>query len=310
MAVTGALAGLMATAAMAEAAVVYDNVPSPLPGNVVSEAFQATSTSEFGGQIRLDGTERQDPSVKVTMSSWGCQSLPGGVCTSTAGATFSHPLTLNLYSVLPSGEPGGLIASVTQTFAIPYRPTSDPGCGPSSNPGGGWSPTSPPDCYSGIASNVTFDLSGRGISLPDRVIATLAYRTSNYGKPALGTQPCSSSPQGCPYDSLNVGLNGPPTVGSLPRPDDTYADSTWTGAYCDNGAAGTDALRLDPGCWYSTNPGDGDYQPAIQVSAVQTSGQDGANGVAGAVGGSKKCKKKGKGKKAAASAKKCKRKKK
>ena len=49
------------SAATANAAAVYDNIPSPLPGNLVSQAFQATQASEFGGQIKLAGSERQDP---------------------------------------------------------------------------------------------------------------------------------------------------------------------------------------------------------------------------------------------------------
>ena len=273
--------GILVPASAASAAVVYDNVPSPMPGNVVSQAFEATSTSEFGGQIKLANTERQDPSITVTMSSWGCQNRPAGVCTTTPGATFSHPITLNLYSVLPNGEPGGQIASVTKTFNIPYRPSANPAvCGD-----GRWSQDgTAATCFNGFANNITFDLSGHGISLPDRVIVALAYPTSHYGKPALGTQPCTGTPQGCGYDSLNVGLTGPPTVGSLPRVDDAYIDSTWTGAYCDNGVAGTNELRLDPGCWFDGTAGAGNMQPAIEVNATQTSGAQGHQGQTGASG--------------------------
>ena len=124
-----AVGGLTATSASANAEVVYDNVPSPLEGNYISQAFQATQTSEFGGQIRLASTERQDPSITVTMSSWGCQRITAGVCDTDPGATFTHPITVNLYSVLPSGQPGGQIASVTETKTIPYRPSTDPPAG-------------------------------------------------------------------------------------------------------------------------------------------------------------------------------------
>lgn len=305
-------------ATAASAAVVYDNVPSPLPGNVLSEAFQATQTSEFGGQIRLAGTQRQDPSVTVTMSSWGCQTRPAGVCTTTQGATFSHPITLNLYGVLPNGQPGSQLASVTQTFNIPFRPSASVVCGG----GGQWSQDGTAGtCFNGFANNITFNLAGRGISLPDRVIVALAYQTSNYGKPALGTQPCASTPQGCGYDSLNVGLVGPPTVGSLPRVDDAYLDSITAGQYCDLGTGGTDSFRLDAGCWFESAPGAGDEQPAVEINASVTSGPAGppgqqgetgatgpSGGVAGVVGGTKKCKKK-QSKKVVTAAKKCKKKK-
>jgi hypothetical protein len=310
--------GFLVPASAASAAVVYDNVPSTLPGNVISQAFQATQTSEFGGQIRLAGTERQDPSVTVTMSSWACESRPApdNICTTTPGATFSHPITLNMYSVLPSGQPGGQIASVTQTFDIPFRPSTSAICGAnptSSTDDPRWSQDgTAATCFNGFANNITFDLTGRGISLPDRVIPALAYQTSNYGKPAIGPQPCGSTPQGCPYDSLNVGLAGAPTVGTLPRPDDAYLDSVTPGQYCDGGTGGTDTLRLDAGCRT-------DEQPMFEVDTVETTGTQGppgatgpqgpSGGVGGVVGGSKKKKcKKSAVKKSAA--KKCKKKKK
>ena len=99
--------GLLVWAVPANAVVVYDSIPSPLPGNIQSLGYQANQTAEFGGQIRLAGTQRQDPSITLTLSSWACQSDPNPTCTTTPGATFSHPLTLNLYTVLPNGQPGG-----------------------------------------------------------------------------------------------------------------------------------------------------------------------------------------------------------
>jgi hypothetical protein len=313
------VAGALASATAANAAVVYDNVPSPLPGNVVSEAFQATQTSEFGGQIKLVGTERQDPSVTVAMSSWGCQTgaWSTGDCATTSGATFTHPITLNLYGVLPSGEPGSLIASVTQSFAIPFRPSANAACSDPSQ----WSPNGGTDCFNGLAHTIAFDLTGRGVSLPDRVIVAVAFNTTNYGENPIGASTCSATPAGCGYDSLNVGVTGPPTVGSLPRPVDAYLDSATGGQYCDGGTGGTETLRLDAGCWMDTTPGD--EEPAVQVDASTITGPQGptgpqggsgpqgvtgsSGGVAGAVATSKKCKKKSK---KASVAKKCKKKKK
>ena len=79
--------------------VVYDNVPSPLPGNSPSLGFEATSTSEFGGQVALAGSNRLARSATVVMSSWGCETGGGAACQTTPGATFSEPITLNLYAV-------------------------------------------------------------------------------------------------------------------------------------------------------------------------------------------------------------------
>ncbi|MDE2588961.1 MAG: hypothetical protein KGL95_04780, partial [Patescibacteria group bacterium] len=56
------------TPVSASGIVIYNNIPTPLPGNLPSEAFEAQSASEFGGQIAFAGTARQNPTVTVTMS--------------------------------------------------------------------------------------------------------------------------------------------------------------------------------------------------------------------------------------------------
>ena len=102
---------------------IYDSTVSPLPGNQVSEAFEATQTSQLGNQISFTpGSGRVLTSVVVTLSSWGCQT--GGWstddCSTTPGATFSEPITLNLYDVGHNGiAVGTKFASVTQTFPGP-----------------------------------------------------------------------------------------------------------------------------------------------------------------------------------------------
>src|SRR3981081_3008876 len=69
---TGAL--LAVAAGAASAATVYNNIPSPLPGNLPSVGFEATQTSEFGGEVEFALVPQQrEPTVAVVMSSWGCQ---------------------------------------------------------------------------------------------------------------------------------------------------------------------------------------------------------------------------------------------
>ncbi len=59
-------------AAASNPAVIYDSTPQPLPPNVVSQGFQATSTDEFGDYIAfVPGPDRELSSVTVTMSAWG-----------------------------------------------------------------------------------------------------------------------------------------------------------------------------------------------------------------------------------------------
>jgi hypothetical protein len=256
---------VIGTAYAAPVDTIYNNVPSPLPGNLVSEAFEATSTSEFGGQVSFGGTSRNNPMVTVVMSSWACQngSWFAGTCTTTSGSTFSEPITLNVYNVGTGNAVGSLVTTKTITFNIPYRPSSTPSmCGGDNT---AWYSSADNTCYHGLATPVSFSLSG--VTLPSTAIVTVAYNTSDYGALPYGDNTaCHATTAGCGYDSLNVGLvNNTPSVGSNPVADSDYLNSMWSGAYCDNGAGGTGALRFDSG-----NTGaDGacPYQPAFEVTA-------------------------------------------
>lgn len=252
---TGALMlGATIVPAFAVTSVVYNNIPNPIPGNVPSVGFEATSTSEWGGQMQLAGTDRVDPTVTVLMSSWACQSGSWNIgdCATTPGATFTHSITLNVYDVGTGDSVGTLIASKTESFAMPYRPSAD-----SINCTGGnagkWSDGT--TCYNGKAFPISFDLTGT--TLPNKVIIGVAYNTTNYGSSPIGTAACGAN---CPYDSLNVGTNPTPSIGNaLPTVDDTYLNSSWSGAYCPSDTT-TGTFRLDAGCWTG-------FLPAIKVEA-------------------------------------------
>jgi hypothetical protein len=234
---------------------VYDNIPSPQPGNVPSVAYEANSIAEWGGQIQPAGTARQNPTVTVLMSSWGCESghWTSGDCLTSAGATFTEPITLNIYNVASGGGVGSQIATTTQTFNIPYRPSASPACGD-----GRWYSTSDSSCYNGYATPISFAFTG--VTLPNTVIVSVAYNTSHFGYAPYGETACNSTSAGCGYDSLNVGTNPAPTVGADPQPTDAYLYAVYGSVYCDGGTQGTGVFRLDAGCW-------GGYQPAIRVTA-------------------------------------------
>jgi hypothetical protein len=249
-----ALVLLGATQALSQGLPIYDNIPDPLPGNLFSQPFQAQQAEEFGDRIAFEaGTGRKLLTATQTMSSWACESGSWfmGDCVTTPGATFSHPITLNIYAVGAGNQPGALLGSVTQTFNIPFRPSADPvNC-----TGGRWYDGT--SCFNGYATNITFDLSGLTFVAPNQVIYGIAYNTSNYGDSPLGPQPCSATPQGCPYDSLNVALTDPATsntVGSNPAPADAYFDTLTAAWYCDGGTGGVGTFRLDAGCWTGLKP--------------------------------------------------------
>jgi hypothetical protein len=251
-AILAAVAMLALTAAAASAETIYNKIPSPLPGNVASQAFEATSTSEFGGEVEFAGVARKNPAVSVIMSSWACENLKGGTeCHTNAGATFAWPITLNIYEVGPGRAPGALLATTTSTFNIPYRPSANnKKCTPNGEGVVGFGK----ECFHGKAFKITFPAAA--VTLPPRVILSIAYNTTDYGY-----APTHEADVG--EDSLNVGYYEPgepvAPVGSTPFPNDGYLNSSWSGAYC-NGAEGTGTFRLDSGCY-------GGYQPAFAVKA-------------------------------------------
>jgi hypothetical protein len=240
---------------------VYNNVPSPLPGNTASWGFEATQTSEYGGKVALAGTERDNPNLTVGFSSWGCEggTWNGGNCSTTPGAKFTHRVKFNIYEVGANDEPGELISRVTRNLEMPYRPSANyTHCNGAD--AGKWYKPSTGNCYNGRLFVRSIGLGG--VELPDEVIVGVAYNTTHYGSSPIGeSAPCFTEDGGCAYDALNVATSpDAPTVGSQPNPDDAYVDSTWAGAYCDNGAGGTGFFRLDAGC----NTG---FQPMFKIRA-------------------------------------------
>ena len=232
---------------------IYDSIPGPLPFNVPSLGYQATSTTEFGDHVTFAGTERYVTTATVTMSTWALHSTYPAM--NPAG--WSHPITLNLYAVDHSGpDPavGALLHSVTQTFAIPWRPEADPTC-----PGGTAWRASDGACYNGYAFDITFHVN---FTVPGEVIFGVVYNTANYG-------PAPIHAPG-PYESLNVGLwdydvNGSPVPAGTDNETDALFWNTshvpFYTAPCPGGTLCRDTV------WYP-------YTPAVRFEAVAGSSVD------------------------------------
>ena len=253
--------GLTATSAEATVVkprpVVYNSIPKNLPGNVPSQAFQATQTSEFGDAVSFGpGTTDHLKQVTVVMSSWACQSghWSDGTCVTTPGATFAVPITLKLYTPAPGDPttPGAVFASSTKVFHIQYRPSADPVSCPT-NPTGWKAPDG--HCYNGKARRISFYFKD-GLALPSQLIYGVSFDTSGFGLHPHGyNQPCNSTVQGCAYDSLNMAAAASaPNLGTDLFLDRTFLDSDTAGQYCDGGAGGTGTFRLDDGCGTGSNP--------------------------------------------------------
>ena len=241
-----AAAALTATAASAASAeVVYDNVPSPLPGNFASIGLAATSTTEFGGEIELAGTARSKPTVTVVMSSWACQtgSATDGTClTSKPNKTFKIPLTVRVYAAAELSE--GPVAEKTKNVKMFYRPSADnEKCAT-----GAWYDAADEACFHGYAFPVSVKLP-KLKKMPGKAIVSFSY-------PHLSG----------PAQSLNVATSEPEentlSIGAQPV-EEWFANSTWSEMYCpDAKDIGTFGPEEGAGCQEGIN-----YQPVISVSA-------------------------------------------
>ena len=219
---------------------VYNATPSPLPPNVASLGFEATSTSEFGDHVNLAGTNRVLNTVTVTMSDWALYADYAADARYVANnATWTHPITVNVYSshLDANGVPDTLLATKTQNVTIPWRPVADPTC-PTPT---AWRSLSDGQCYNGIAFNATFDLSSPNVTLPNDVIVSVAYNTADYGATPIHAAG--------PYNSLNVGIptNQAVTAGSDASTDKVFINTSYPGFYTDGGAGGVGTFREDSG---------------------------------------------------------------
>jgi hypothetical protein len=242
-----------------ESLVIFDNTPAVLPGNLASYGPEAYSYNEWGAGETFAGTARNLATATVTMSSWACESgaWTTNDCATTPGATFSVPITFKVYDVGAGNTVGSVVATKTQTFDIPYRPSADAVNCTGGDAGKWWDGAT---CFNGKAVNITFTFAGEDLS--NTAIFGISFDTSNYGYTPLATT-------NNPTDSLNIatypgtGILTAASVGSwLPDNQSTYLS---TGPA--NGPAGAFA---GPVTQMPTGPGDHfvGYMPAVKITAT------------------------------------------
>jgi hypothetical protein len=271
VAMTALAAGIMpAHASTGSVVSVYDALPAAGTPNIASTAFESEWVSEFGDAITFDGTARTLNSVTVTMSSWACQTGAAATndCGTTVGAHFTHPITLSIYdSPVTGGDgtvvPGQLIARVTKTFSLPYRPSVNYAhCNAGNGSLGKWYSRAKDHCYNGKAANISWNFTTLALHLPDTAVIGVAYNTTDFGYNPIGSAPCVGTSQGCPYDALNVGTNDTVSIGSKPYPDATFQNTSLSSELCDSSPA-LGEFNLDSptnSCWAGLDP-------AIKVTA-------------------------------------------
>jgi hypothetical protein len=204
--------------------VVYDSIgqvdaKGKAESNIASLGYECCSTNEFGDGVTFTQAGGRLKSVQVIMDSWACQN--GGVyedtCLTTPGAKFSWPVTLNIYELVgyPSGQPmvGALLATRTQTFNMPYRPSANDKVCTGPNLGKFLSKTDK-ECDHGFGFGITFHMNVPLVTLPAQAVITVAFNTSDYGQNPAGHATSCYYAGNCPYDSLNVSAWGD---GALPN---------------------------------------------------------------------------------------------
>lgn len=262
--VCGAVLGLTAATASAKAkvprSVLYTST-APGVGNIPSVGVEAYSFNQIGDEVILRRVAKLK-SVAVQFSSWACQS--GGWntddCMTAPGATFTTPVTLNIYraSTTDSGTgettPGALIATVTKTFTFPYRPSASPHC--TGSQAGEWFKNGQ-GCFNGIAHTIGFTLTGLKTKLPRDVVWGVSYNSDNSGpEPLHGTN--------SPTDSLNVGLSPKVRAGKQRYPGGLFWDTRYAPFSCGAPFVPGD-FNLDAAggnCWTG-------YVPAAQFNATR-----------------------------------------
>jgi len=296
-----------AATSKAQGTIVYNNIPSAfpvsfplnifglnpstIPLNVFSQGAEAYAFTALGDGLALAGRSGGTlNTVTVVLSSWACQSgsfqygSGPNACVTTPGATYPMPVTVNVYSVnssgtslegvSPSPAPASItpLASATETFNMPYRPSSNfTDCPATASVSGGyyeWYNAQTQTCQDGIDFAITFDLSSKGVKLPSEIIVTFAYNTTHYGPSPIGTaKACYGTVPGCFYDSLNIsggagsaaypGAVLAPSVGSVLNVNGIFTEfPSADKALCGTGTAAKNTLALDasPGCYTGNHP--------------------------------------------------------
>jgi hypothetical protein len=209
-----AVVAVVSTSAMAggtKASLIYNStVPNGPPANVPSIGPEAYAFNQLGNGVTFAGSARHLTSVTVGLSSWACSSGAwySGDCSTPSGATFRQAITFNVYD-----STGTVLASSTQTFSIPYRPSASPKC--TGEDAGKWYSPSLKTCFNGFYNEVTFNFSG--VTLPNQVVYGIEYNTRDYG-------PTSTGVAG-PSDSLNIALVNEP--GDVTAGADTTPGTLW-----------------------------------------------------------------------------------
>ncbi|HEY3764542.1 MAG TPA: hypothetical protein VGL44_05250 [Gaiellales bacterium] len=271
LACVGVLGASGATASASVPHSVLYTSTDPGVGNIPSVGVEAYAFNQIGNEVILRRVAKIK-SVTVQLSDWACVSGAwfSDDCATAPGATFTTPITLSIYkasttdSITGETTPGGLLATVTKSFKIPFRPSASSHC--TGAEAGEWFKNGQ-GCFNGLSHMITFTLSGLKTKLPRDVVWGVSYNSDSSGPEPIGG---SNSPE----DSLNVGLAPKVRVGTDRFPNTIFWDTRAAQFSCaadpPNGNDGpfvTGVFNLDGPCNGELNSYEG-YVPAAQFNAV------------------------------------------
>jgi hypothetical protein len=249
----GALA-MSVSADAAPARVVYSNL-NTVPGTV-NESPNHDTYSEapfdfpFGGMVEFSHRPGVIKSLTAQVDSFTCEHGEyqfENCYTGHAIKRFSYTLTARIYEVSPEGEPGTLVASSTEKFKIPYRPTTNVTC-PITPEGKGFGV----NCdVGGYLATVTFKKFTPAAVLPERAIIMITNTAGDSKKDVVNVGEQTSYKEWDealgPGEAGFIGEPpldaGEPSIGTDPLPEDAFVNG-----------------KIDEGGWAG-------YQPVFQVSA-------------------------------------------
>jgi hypothetical protein len=178
-------------ATVANAQTKYSNIPSPVPGNVVSQGFECCQVNGVGDIVQMTSAGAID-SWEFGFSVWSDCASYAAACTANS-AGFTVPVTLTAYDGT-GGVYGTQLFQTTVNQFFGWRPASTPGlCGGDT---GAWFDAIDDTCYHGQLQFITFN--ALNWNLPQDVGFQLSFDTQSWGYTPTGTSG--------PYNSLNVAL--------------------------------------------------------------------------------------------------------
>lgn len=251
----GAIAAMASGAATASAAatkVVYSNlntVPAQVNGKRNEDTYSEPPFDfPFGGMVEFTHRPGTIKSMTVQVDSFTCEHgvySSENCYTANPRKKFSYALTAKIYEVGADDEPGNLVAVSTESFKIPFRPTTSISC-VATPEGRGFGPNCDVGGYLAI---VHFKRFTPAAVLPEKAIITIAATEGDNPNDVVNVGEQTSYKE---YkDGEYVGeppLNeGKPSIGSDPLPEDAFVVGHLT--------------EENEGTTWQ------DYQPVLQVTA-------------------------------------------